>query len=391
MELYSTDIQFARFVQTIVEMIGVKAAQKGLDFICDMASDVPRAIQADEKRLRQVLLNLLSNAVKFTDRGQVTLRMRFAPPSRLRFEVQDSGIGISPDQLNAIFQPFEQVGDMQRRLGGTGLGLTISRQYVRLMGGDIHVESSPGQGSIFWFELEVSVVDTQTVTAPSRIVTGYSGPRKMVLIVDDVTENRTVAAHILQPLGFEVAEAANGREGLEMAQRLRPDLILMDIAMPEMDGLEAVRRLRQQAAFKDVPVIAASASVSETDSKKSLEAGMSAFLTKPLDVDTLLEQMARLMQLEWIYAAEAQASSELETTGPIVVPPAEEMEVLHLLARLGNMQRIVEHANHLVQLDERYRPFANQLRSLAKNYESKALLNLVEQYLHSESLFNRQE
>ena len=200
-----------------------------------------------------------------------------------------------------------------------------------------------------------------------------------------------VAAHILRPLGFEVVEAENGREGLEMAQRLRPHLILMDIAMPEMDGLEAVHRLRQQAAFKDVPVIAASASVSAADSKKSLEAGMSAFLSKPLDVDKLLEQMGRLLQLEWIYAAEEQPSAELETIGPIVAPPAEEMEVLHHLARLGNMQRIVEQANHLVQLDERYRPFANQLRSLAKNYASKALLNLVEQHLHDDSLLNRQE
>ena len=385
MELYSTDIQLPRFAQTIVEIIGVKAAQKGLDFLCDMVPDVPQCVHADEKRLRQVLLNLLSNAVKFTDHGQVTLRVRFTPPSRLRFDVRDTGVGISTDQLNAIFQPFEQVGDMQRRLGGTGLGLAISRQYVRLMGGEIQVESRPGQGSTFWFELEVPVVDSQTATTPNRIVTGYSGPRKIVLVVDDVAENRAVVAHILRPLGFEVVEAANGREGLEMAQRLRPHLILMDIAMPEMDGLEAVRRLRQQAAFKDVPVIAASASVSAADSKKSLEAGMSAFLSKPLDVDKLLEQMAALLQLNWVYAAQAQSSSELETLGPIVAPPAEEMENLHRLARLGNMQRIVEYANYLVQLDERYRPFANQLRSLANNYESKALLRLVGQYLQSNS------
>ena len=386
MELYSTDIQIARFVQTLVEIIGVKAAQKGLDFICDMAPELPRGIHADEKRLRQVLLNLLSNAVKFTDHGQVVLRVRFTPPSRLRFEVRDSGVGISTAQLNAIFQPFEQVGDMQRRLGGTGLGLTISREYVRLMGGEIHVESSPGQGSTFWFELEAPVVDTETATAPNRIVTGYSGPRKMVLIVDDEAGNRTVAAHMLRPLGFEVVEATNGREGLEMAQSLRPHLILMDIAMPEMDGLEAVRRLRQLAAFKDVPVIAASASVSAADSKKSLEAGMSAFLSKPIDVDKLLEQMGRLLQLDWIYASQAQASAEPEAMGPLVVPPAEEMETLHDLARMGNMQRIVEQANYLAELDERYRPFASQLRSLAKNYESKALLRLVEQYLHSDGL-----
>jgi CheY-like chemotaxis protein len=234
-------------------------------------------------------------------------------------------------------------------------------------------------------------VNTQTATTPNRIVTGYSGPRKMVLVVDDEAENRTVVGHILRPLGFEVAEAVNGREGLEMAQRLRPHLILMDIAMPEMDGLEAVRRLRQLAAFKDMPVIAASASVSVSDSKKSLEAGMSAFLSKPLDVDKLLEQMGTLLQLDWIYDSQAPSSSERETMGLLVAPPADEMETLHDLARMGNMQRIVEYANYLVQLDERYRPFANQLRSLAKNYESKALLNLVERYLHSDSLFNRQE
>ena len=386
MELYATDIQFARFVQTIGEMVGVKAAQKNLEFICDMAPDLPQGIHADEKRLRQVLLNLLSNAVKFTDRGQVVLRARFTPPSRLRFEVRDSGVGISPDQLNAIFQPFEQTGDMQRRLGGTGLGLSISREYVRLMGGDIQVESRPGEGSTFWFELEVPVVNTETATTLGKTVTGYTGPRKVVLVVDDVAENRTVVGHLLRLLGFELVEAENGREGLELAQRLRPHLILMDIAMPEMDGLEAVRRLRQLAAFKDVPVIAVSASVSAADSKKCLEAGMNAFLAKPFDVDKLLEQMGRLLQLDWIYDAQAQASAELETMGPIVVPPTEEIEVLHRLARMGNMQRIVEQTNYLAELDERYRPFASQLRSLAKNYESKALMRLVEQYLHSDGV-----
>jgi PAS domain S-box-containing protein len=392
MELYCSDIQLVHFVQTIVEIIGVRAAQKGVDFICDMAPDVPRCIHADEKRLRQVLLNLLANAVKFTDRGQVTLRVRFTPPSRLRFDVRDTGVGIGADQLNAIFQPFEQVGDMQRRLGGTGLGLSISRQYVRLMGGEIQVESQPGQSSTFWFELDVPVVNTETPAAPSRTINGYTGPRRTVLVVDDVTENRTVVAHMLRPLGFEVVEAENGQAGLEMAQSLRPDLILMDIAMPEMDGLETVRRLRQLAAFKDVPAIAASASVSAADSEKSLEAGMNVFLNKPIDMDKLLEQMKRLLQLDWVYAPEAQSASELETIKPsIVVPPAKEMELLHHLARLGNMERILEQADYLVGLDEQYRPFADQLRSLARNYESKALLILVEQYLHGDSVLNQQE
>ena len=378
-ELYLADIPLARFVQTIVGIIGVKAVQKGLELVCDMAPDLPQGIRADEKRLRQVLLNLLSNAIKFTDQGHVILRLRFMPPSRLRFEVQDTGVGIGADQLEAIFQPFEQAGSAQRRLGGTGLGLTISRQYVRLMGGDIHVESQVGQGSIFWFGLEVQTVEAETVTAPVKIVIGYTGPRRKILVADDVAGNRTAIVDLLTPLGFDVPEAVNGRAALEMVQTLRPDLILMDIVMPEMDGVEATRRLRQLAAFKDVPVIAMSAGASGADREESLAAGMNAFLPKPIDVDGLFNQIAALLQFEWIYdSLPATPSLEPGEIDAVVVPPVEEMEVLHRLARLGNMGNILEHANYLSQLDERYRPFASQLSSLAKEYQSKAILRFVE-------------
>ena len=166
-------------------------------------------------------------------------------------------------------------------------------------------------------------------------MTGYAGPRKKVLVVDDVAENRAVATDMLTPLGFEVVEAANGREGLEMAQRLRPDLILMDIVMPEMDGLEATRRLRELPAFKDVPIIAMSASVSASDSEKFLAAGMNAFSPKPIDVDRLLGQIATVLQLDWVYELpEEESSSELDASEEVlVVPPRQEMEVLYRLAR----------------------------------------------------------
>ena len=381
MELYLADLQCPQFVQDIAAIVSVKATQKGLALVCDLAPDLPQWVRADEKRLRQVLLNLLSNAVKFTDRGRVTLRVRFAPPARLCFEVQDTGVGITADQLETIFAPFEQAGDMQHRVGGTGLGLAISRQYVRLMGGEIQVESQPGQGSSFRFEVEAQPVQAATAAAASRTVTGYAGPRKKVLVVDDIAENRAVLTALLTPLGFEVAEAANGREGLELAQRLRPDLILMDIVMPELDGLDATRRLRKLPACKDVPIIAVSASVSASDSAQSLAAGGNAFLPKPIDADKLLEQMARLLQLEWTHRPEQAAS--LSEEGPIVVPPMEEMEVLYRLAKLGNMRDIMAQAAHLAQLDERYRPFANQLSSLARGYQSKAVLHLVEEHRQS--------
>ena len=326
------------------------------------------------------MLNLLSNAVKFTDRGRVTLRVRFVPPARLRCEVQDTGIGIAPDQLQAIFEPFEQAGDARRRAAGTGLGLTISRQYVRLMGGDITVESRPGQGSTFRFEVEAQPVQAVTPVAACRTVTGYAGPRKKVLVVDDIAKNRAVVTDLLTPLGFEVAEAANGREGVKMAQRLQPDLILMDIAMPELDGLAAARLLRRLDALREVPILALSASVSASDSEQSLAAGANAFLAKPLDADKLLEQMARLLRLEWTYdPAQATPSPKNE---PLVAPPAAEMDVLYRLARLGNMHDIMAQAERLTQLDERYRPFANQLNSLARTYQSKAVLRLVEEHLH---------
>ena len=378
MTLYLADFPFPPFVQTIADIVGVKAAQKGLALVCELAPDLPQWVRADEKRLRQVLLNLLSNAVKFTDYGQVTLRARFTPPARLCFAVQDTGIGIAADQRETIFAPFEQAGDMRHRVGGTGLGLAISRQYVRLMGGEIAVESQPGQGSTFRFEVEAQPVQAATATVSTKTVTGYAGPRKKVLVVDDIAENRAVVIDLLTPLGFEVAEAANGREGLEMAQRLRPDLILMDIVMPELDGLAATRRLRQLDAFREVPILAVSASVSASDSKQSLAAGMNAFLFKPLDADKLLEQMAKLLRLEWTYAS-AKVEAPLET-GPMVVPPAEEMEVLYRLAKLGNMHEIMAQTERLAQLDERYRPFTRQLSSLARNYQSKAVLRLVEEH-----------
>jgi CheY-like chemotaxis protein len=199
-----------------------------------------------------------------------------------------------------------------------------------------------------------------------------------VLVVDDIADNRAVAAGLLTPLGFDVAEAANGREGVEVAQRLLPDLVLMDIVMPELDGLAATRLLRQLEALRDVPIVAMSASVSASDSEQSLAAGMNAFLAKPLDADKLLGQIARLLQLEWIYGPEQAAAPSDERT--IVAPPAEELEVLYRMAQVGSMREIIAQAERLATLGEPYRAFASQLGALARGYQSKDVLHLVEMY-----------
>ena len=297
LELYSAPVDVAVFLQGIADIMRVRAEAKGLAFVYE-ARDLPRVATIDERRLRQVLLNLLGNAVKFTDHGRVVLRVRARPNTDshalLAFEVQDTGLGILPEHLERLFQPFQQFGDAQRRRGGTGLGLAISRELVRLMGGDIRVTSEPGRGSIFAFELHLfATMAPVSIVAAQRIAVGYEGPRRRLLVVDDVAENRAMLLDMLRPLGFEMFEAENGEQGLEQAQALQPDAILMDNVMPVMDGLEATRRLRQLPTFRDLPIIAISASAAKSDEDNALAAGSTAFLPKPLremDLLALLEQ-----------------------------------------------------------------------------------------------------
>jgi CheY-like chemotaxis protein len=245
------------------------------------------------------------------------------------------------------------------------------------MGGDIQVDSQVGRGSTFRFDVQAPAVQAPAAATAAQPITGYAGPRRKVLVVDDVAENRAVAVDLLTSLGFDVAEAADGEAGLAQVEDLRPDLLLLDVAMPKLDGLEVVRILRQQDAFRALPVIALSASVSSGDSAECLAAGMDAFLPKPLDADRLLEQIAALLHLEWTYGA---ANKTPTVDGPVVAPPAADMETLHRLARSGDMQGIMAYVERLAGLDERYRPFASQLAALARGYQSKAVLRFVETY-----------
>jgi len=304
LEMMPSNVELAPFLNVIAGIIRVKVEQKPLlQFVLDLAPDLPDAVRVDERRLRQVLLNLLDNAVKFTDRGQVTLRLRFTPPQRLRIEVEDTGVGMSPEQVACIFRPFEQVGDPQRRSGGTGLGLAISRQFVQLMGSDIEVESRLGAGNRFWFEIDAPPVriNGAVVEAPPLLaVTGYLGPTKKVLVVDDVADNRAVVVAMLDRLGFETFEAANGADGLAQAETVLPDLVLMDIVMPDIDGIEVIRRMRRMPAMSKVPIVAVSASASTQVQHSTLEAGANDFLPKPVDLQRLLQRTSSLLKLSWV-------------------------------------------------------------------------------------------
>ncbi|HSW07193.1 AAA family ATPase [Aquabacterium sp.] len=380
------------FLRTVIDIIRIRAEEKGLQFNFDGVPGLARAVIVDEKYLRQILLNLLSNAVKFTGQGQVSLRARHLGVSdtvaSLRFEVEDTGIGISPDELESVFMPFEQGADAQRRFGGTGLGLSISRQLVRLMGGDIQVESRLGQGSRFWFDLDLplGMLDAKRDAMPHRPpITGYRGERRTLLVVDDVEANRTLLVDFLTALGFNAVEADNGEAGLRQAQALRPDLIVMDSVMPVMDGLESTRRLRQVDELKNVPVIAVSASASAVDERMSLAGGADAFLAKPIQLDKLLHEIGRLLQLAWVPDMPGTAAPvQAQAPGRLIPPPPQEMKILYGLAQTGNMRTIRAHADFLGTLGVTYGPFARRLRELADGYQSQAILELLRAYMDRE-------
>ena len=306
--MFPSTVDVRVFLASVADIIRIKADEKHLGFRFAVAGDLPRTVRLDEKRLRQVLLNLLSNAVKFTDKGEVTLRAQTLPTDdgsegkvRLRFEVRDSGVGMSEAELARLFQPFEQVGDVRRRQAGAGLGLAISRQLVRLMGGDIEVRSQPGQGSVFQFDVWVSAqADAPPKPAARRgKVTGYEGARKSVLVVDDAGQNREMLIDALGMLGFHVLSAEDGAECLAVARAAQPDLIVMDMTMPVMEGCEATRRLRDIPALAGVPVIAMSASATTEAEARALAAGANAFVAKPIEREALLDTIGALMNLAW--------------------------------------------------------------------------------------------
>jgi signal transduction histidine kinase/DNA-binding NarL/FixJ family response regulator len=385
-ELHLSPVDLTSFLHGIANIIRIKAKEKGLHFGCDFAPDVPAYVQTDQKHLRQVLLNLLSNAVKFTDHGCVNLRVKVLSQSHgeasLHFEVRDSGTGIAGNQLERIFLPFEQVGDEQHRAGGTGLGLGISQQLVRLMGGEIRVESGLGQGSCFAFNLPARLIDSaQTVSPTSGQVTGHQGPRKKILVVDDIEANRAVLTETLSGLGFEISQATNGLEAVTFAEAAPPDLVLMDIRMPVMDGLEAMRRMQGIPDLCKIPIIAVSAGVSQSNQADSITAGAKAFLTKPIENAHLLQAVGRLLDVTWIHEAPPQTSSGTSDHGEqFVVPEPVQMESLRELAKTGNMRAIREKVDQFAALDARYRPFADRISVLALGYQSKAVLRLVEKH-----------
>ncbi|WP_235526504.1 hybrid sensor histidine kinase/response regulator [Nostoc piscinale] len=319
MELEFKEFNFSAFLEGIAEICRLRAEIKSISLVYQPLGYLPKLIRGDEKRLRQVLINLLSNAVKFTKKGRINFKVGYvtqdgdwilngeeltsqSPTPKIRFLVEDTGIGIAHEQLEEIFLPFKQVGEDSLKTEGTGLGLSISRQLAQMMGGELCVKSELGKGSVFWLDLELPEVEQQlNFDSEQSNIIGFTGSKRKILIVDDKWENRSVLVNILEPLGFEILEASDGLDCLNKIPNFQPDLIFMDLVMTGMDGFEATRRLRLLPNFKEVVVIAVSASVFEFNQQESRKVGCDNFLAKPIQKSELLEKLQVHLKLAWVY------------------------------------------------------------------------------------------
>jgi CheY-like chemotaxis protein len=300
LELRPVSFELSSLLADIEALLGTQARARHIAFVVD-ADPVLPAVKGDRQRLSQVLLNLGTNAVKFTERGEVRLVVRAAPCApglqRIEFRVQDSGIGIGAESLPRLFTPFGQVEDgLAHRAGGTGLGLVISQKLVKLMGGEIAVESEPGRGSTFSFVLDLPVAE---ITSPSRsgIVPALHGDALSVLVAEDNAVNQMIIDAMLKQLGHVVTLVGNGRDAIAALARDEFDLVLMDCNMPELDGLEATRQLRGGAAGARgvrVTVIALTANAMDGDREACLAAGMQDFLSKPVSIRALRDAIERV-------------------------------------------------------------------------------------------------
>ena len=390
LELQITAFHLPDFLHHIISVIRVRAEQAGLSFHYEPSSSLPGNVHGDEKRLRQVLLNLLGNAVKFTETGSVTLRVEQAGTELdshiLRFQIEDTGRGIPADKLEEIFQPFLQVTDRARQVEGSGLGLAITKKLVSLMSGQLGVTSTPEKGSTFWFTVSLPPVETDQIPSSGEpdFVIGYKGARKRILIVDDRWENRSVLVNLLTPLGFTVRESVNGRDCLTSAEEFKPDLILMDLVMPEMDGYEATKHIRQSSTLRDVVVIAISASVLDLDRQQTQEAGCTDFLPKPVQAKDLLEKLKFYLGVEWVYeenfATEEDPDSEPES---LVAPPSEDLAVMYDFSKKGHIAAVRDHITRIEQMDEQYKPFAAKLRQFSDKFDLRQLGEFLKPYLEN--------
>ncbi|MCK5522825.1 MAG: response regulator [Thiomargarita sp.] len=402
-ELDPANFHLGGFLKEIAELFKMRANQSELYFTYKVSKNLPRGICADEKRLRQILINLLGNAVKFTpEEGKVNFEVNYYD-DKIHFKIADTGIGIAENELKHIFSPFQQAGELNYKKQGTGLGLSISKELVEMMGGKLQVKSIVGKGSTFWMALDLPIVSHHIKEQPvkKQAVIGYQristekdskseSPLK-ILLVEDNKENRSVLRNILEPLNFEIVEATNGIEGVNKAYDCLPDLIIMDLIMPEMNGFDATRKIRKIPELQEIPIIATSASVFEYHREESLKVGCHDFMPKPFG-DDLLRLVGQYLKLQWIYKETLEASSVKKINDPLsenspdeeiqssIKLQAEQANHFFILSMKGDIIGILEFAKQIEQSDAQLTPLANKIRYFAKNFKVKQLRKMAKKH-----------
>ncbi len=381
MRLETGQLPLREFLDQIVQMVAPQAAQKGLGFHFVEVGRIPQAVHADEKRLRQILINLLANAVKFTDSGSVTLRVTYAREIAV-FEVEDTGIGISEEDVERVFLPFERSDSAnQRKEVGTGLGLAISNMLAHIMGGELTVTSTLGKGSIFKLRLYLREVrEPVKRDETTALATGYSGARKRLLITDDQASQRVVLKEMLSPLGFDIIEADSGAACLIAVDTHQPDLLLMDISMPGMDGWEVCRRLRE-TGHGDLPIIIVSANVFDPTARQTDSMYCNDFIAKPFMLNDLLSKLKLHLGIEWTSAAPPRTSAAQTVR---LIPPRAVLARLAELGAIGFVKGIHAELDRIEKNNLMYAPFCTELRSLVERFRLPEYTNRLKEWMYDD-------
>ncbi|MBV8753864.1 MAG: response regulator [Hyphomicrobiales bacterium] len=376
--LNRNEVHTAEFLGQLADMFRLQASAKGIAFHYVPSERLPAAAHTDENRLRQILLNLLSNAVKFTDRGHVTFRVGYRHQVAT-FEIEDTGVGIHKEDIERIFHPFERARTaLAKATIGTGLGLTITKLLINVMGGNITVTSAVGKGSAFRVKLLLSEVSRpRIVSTREDRVRGYIGPRQIILAVDDNEVQCGLVRDLLGPLGFDVLSATTGAEGLAIAAQRNPNLVLLDIAMPDMDGWQVARRLRESSRER-AAIVMLSANPIDPSRLSDTERLHDDYLIKPVDLRQLLKTVHALLNIEWVYAPECDASPLPAEAAASSTPPDHEIEELIGLGQIGHIRGIQDKLAAIEIGSPEHAAFVAQMRTLIGAFDLKRYLAALE-------------
>ncbi|WP_137131720.1 ATP-binding protein [Rhizobium sp. FY34] len=376
LQVYSNEINIEDFLDQIVEMFRPQAQAKGLNFVHERARSLPYYVRSDEKRLRQILVNLLSNAIKFTDQG--TVRFEVAYRSQVAtFTISDTGRGIAEKDLGRIYEPFQRgEAESVRPMPGLGLGLTITQLLTNTLGGEISVTSRKDEGSTFRVRLLLSAVDrSSTMPAPEKRIVSYTGPRRTVVVVDDNEDHRDMMREVLAPLDFVVLTANGGAECLRLIEGVRPDLFLIDILMPGMNGWQLVERLRDNG--QAAPILMLSANIGDGATVIREGDGHSDTIAKPVDIRQLSDKLALHLGLTWIYEGETLLPPQ--KAPPVTSPGHAHVQDLLQLGEIGYVRGIEAKLVDLAKLPEN-QPFTQALTAYIQAFDLAGYMTFLNRF-----------